>query len=191
MARGLRAAGLALAALAIALGGCGDDDGLSTEGNEELFTSAGFGEAVDAVADEVGTDAPLLSVQVTQGGANFQVREGERASGLLYTGGSLESVEIDVIGAGTLVGTDFSLEEVDPEAIDRIADAVRRRSGIDDIRITVLTLEQTPPDGELMWTVNAEGGGRAGLVFTARPDGSGIASPEDALGKAQGQLPNP
>src|SRR5262249_20633070 len=32
-------------------------------------------------------------------------------------------------------------------------------------------------DGQLKWTINAEGGGRTGLVYNAEPDGSNVTSP--------------
>lgn len=169
-------------AVSLALAACGgDDDGgddvPSLEGNADLFTTAGFQEAVDAVEGEEGADAPVLRVQVTSGGAEFQLRDGEQAFGHIYTGGELEPVEVEVIGGGTLEGTDFPLTDVDPAAIDAITEGVRSESGIDDIEITVLTLEKGLTDGVLKWVINAEGGGRTGLVFNADPDGSNVTSP--------------
>ena len=40
-----------------------------------------------------------------------------------------------------------------------------------------MTLEKSPVDGQLKWTINAEGGGRTGLVYNADPDGSNVTSP--------------
>jgi hypothetical protein len=43
--------------------------------------------------------------------------------------------------------------------------------------VTVMTLERSAIDGNLGWTINAEGGGRTGLVYNADPDGSNVTSP--------------
>jgi hypothetical protein len=163
---------------------CGDDGGAggaSTEGNEELFTSAGFEKALDAVKEESGDEAPILQIQITQGGADFKIRDGERATGFIYTGGELHDEEVDVIGPGTLEGQDFPLTEVDTAAIDRIVSGVKEQGGVPDIKVTVMTLEKSAVDGELKWVVNAEGGGRAGLVYNAEPDGSNVTSPTGSL----------
>jgi hypothetical protein len=177
----MRGVTIALALVAsFVFAACGDDGGgggASTEGNEELFTSAGFENALDAVKGESGDDAPILQIQITQGGADFKIRDGEQATGFIYTGGELHDEEVDVIGPGSLEGQDFPLTEVDAAAIDRIVSGVKEQAGVPDIRVTVMTLEKSPVDGELNWVVNAEGGGRAGLVYNANPDGSNISSP--------------
>jgi hypothetical protein len=173
---GIVAASLALAAC----GGDDGDDGVSTDGNDEVLTSSGFQEAIDAVAEEEGDDAPIFDIQLTGGGgAEFTIVDGEQLAGQVYTGGELESREVDVIGPGTLEGTDFPLSEVDSAAIDRIIEGVRSESGIDDVEITVMKLSKQNPgsDGELQWQINAEGDGRTGLVYTAEPDGSNVSSP--------------
>jgi len=165
---------------ALALGACGGDDdsgGTSTAGNDDLFTSAGFSEALDAVKGEEGDDAPMFDIQITTGGAEFTIVDGEKLTGQVYSGGELHSQEVDVIGPGSLEGTDFPLSEVDPAAIDKIVDGVRTESGIDDVEVTVLKLTKQNPDGTLMWVINAEGGGRTGLVYNADPDGSNVTSP--------------
>lgn len=165
---------------ALMLTACGGDDGgggTSTEGNDDLFTSAGFTEAVDAVAEEEGDDAPVFDVQITSGGAVFTFVDGEQLAGQVYSGGELQSQEVDVIGPGSVEGSDFPLTDVDPAAIDKIAEGVRTESGIDDVEITVMKLTKQNANGELQWTINAEGGGRTGLVYTADPDGSNLVSP--------------
>lgn len=168
----------------MALVACGSDsssDAPSTEGNDDLFTSAGFQEAVDAVAGEDGDDAPVLRTQITSGGAEFQLRDGEAATGFIYTGGELQPIDVQIIGSGSLEGQDFPLSDVDPAAIDKIQTGVQEESGIDDIKITVMTLEKQITDGELRWVINAEGGGRTGLVFNADPDGSNVTSPTGSI----------
>jgi hypothetical protein len=164
------------AAIAIAACGGGDDsEEVSNEGNEELFTTAGFEQALSAVEEEAGSDAGVLQLQITSGGANFKLRDGEQATGFLYTGGETHEVGVEVIGGGSLEGTDYPFSEIDAAAIDKIRHGVAEVSGVQDIEVTVMTLEKGI-DGELKWAINAEGGGRTGLVFGANPDGSDVAS---------------
>jgi len=165
-----------LAASAIALAACGSSGGTSTTGNSELFTSAGFQKAYNAVKAKAGGKPPL-QVQITQGGADFELRDGERATGFRYTGGELHDLQVQLIGPGSLDGQDFPFSEIDPAAIDKIVSGVKSVSGISDIKVTVMTLEKSAVDGKLKWTINAEGGGRAGLVYNADPDGSNVTSP--------------
>jgi hypothetical protein len=167
--------GLALSALALAA--CGSSGGgKSTEGNEELFTTAGFQKAYDAVKEK-GGGKPALQVQITQGGADFKLRDGEKATGFLYTGGDVHSETVNIIGPGSIQGTDFPFSEIDPAAIDKIVSGVKSESGIDGIKVTVMTLDRDTVDGKLVWTINAEGGGRTGLVYNADADGSNVTSP--------------
>lgn len=168
---------LALAVGSIALAACGGDDGDSGAGNEELFTTAGFQEAYAAVTDRAGEQATVLEVQITGGGADFKLRSGEQATGLIYTDGELHDQEVEVIGPGSLEGQDFPISEVDPAAIDRIVSGVQSESGVSDIEVTVMTLAKSSIEGRLEWTINAEGGGRSGLVYVADADGSNVRSP--------------
>jgi hypothetical protein len=183
--------GLAIGALALTA--CGGDDGGGdpAAANEELFTSAGFQEAYDAVTEEAGEGAQVLQVQITSGGASFKLRSGEQATGFVYTDGELHDQEVEVIGPGSLEGTDFPISEVDPAAIDRIVEGVRSESGVSDVAVTVMTLEKGTIDGVLRWTVNAEGGGRTGLVYTADPDGSNVSSPTGDIAGAGAEATTP
>jgi hypothetical protein len=158
----------------VACGGGGG--GSSTNGNDDLFTTAGFQKAYDAVKEKAG-GKPALQVQITQGGADFKLRDGEQATGFVYTGGSLHDEQVDAVGPGSLNGQDFPFSEIDPAAIDKIVSGVKSESGISDIKVTVMTLEKSAVDGQLKWTINAEGGGRTGLVYNADPDGSNVTSP--------------
>jgi hypothetical protein len=168
--------GLALSAIALAACG-GSSGGTSTNGNSDLFTTAGFQKAFDAVKDKAGENGQALQVQITEGGADFELRNGEQATGFRYTGGDLHDVQVQVVGGGSLEGTDFPFSEIDPAAIDKIVSGVKDKAGVSDLKITVMTLEKSPVDGQLKWTINAEGGGRTGLVYNADPDGSNVTSP--------------
>jgi hypothetical protein len=168
--------GAALSALALAACG-GSGGGVSNEGNSELFTTAGFQKAFDAVQDKAGENGQALQVQITRGGADFKLRNGEQATGFVYTGGDLHDETVEVIGPGSLEGQDFPFSEIDPAAIDKIVSGVKEKAGVSDLNVTVMTLEKSSVDGQLKWTINAEGGGRSGLVYNAEPDGSNVTSP--------------
>jgi hypothetical protein len=159
----------------------GDGGGTATSGNDELFTTAGFQKALDAVTDKTGENATVLQVQITSGGADFKLRQGEQATGFVYTGGDLHDEQVDVVGPGSLEGQDFPIDQVDPSAIDEIVSGVESESGVSDVEVTVMTLEKSAVDGQLGWTINAEGGGRTGLVYNADPDGSNVTSPLGGL----------
>ena len=168
--------GVALSAVALAACG-GSSGGTSTNGNDDLFTSAGFQKAYDAVKEKAGENAQALQVQITAGGADFKLRNGEQATGFVYTGGDLHDEKVDVIGPGSLNGQDFPFSEIDPAAINKIVAGVKEKSGVTDLKVTVMTFEKSAVDGQLKWTINAEGGGRTGLVYNAEPDGSNVTSP--------------
>lgn len=178
--------GLALSALALAACG-GSSGGTSTNGNDDLFTTAGFQKAFDAVKEKAGENAQALQVQITGGGADFKLRNGEQATGFVYTGGDLHDEKVDLIGPGSLDGQDYPFSEIDPAAIDKIVSGVKEKAGVNDLKVTVMTLEKSPVDGQLKWTINAEGGGRTGLVYNADTDGSDVTSPlGDIAGSASG-----
>jgi hypothetical protein len=168
--------GLSLGAVALTACG-GSSGGTSTNGNSDLFTTAGFQKAYDAVKDKAGENAQALQVQITGGGADFKLRSGEQATGFVYTGGDLHDEQVDVIGPGSLNGQDFPFSEIDPAAINKIVSGVKDKAGVSDLKVTVMTLEKSSVDGQLKWTINAEGGGRTGLVYNAEPDGSTVTSP--------------
>jgi hypothetical protein len=178
---------------AVALAACGgSSDSVSNEGNSDLFTSAGFQKAYDAVKGEAGENAQALQVQVTGGGADFKLRNGEQATGFVYTGGDLHDEDVEVIGPGSLEGQDFPFSEIDPAAVDKIVSGVKQASGVSDLKVTVMTLEKSQIDGTLKWTINAEGGGRTGLVYNAEPDGSNVTSPlGDIAGSGSGSATTP
>ena len=168
---------LAIGSVALAACGGSDSESVSNEGNEDLFTTAGFTDAYDAAKEKAGNDAELLEVRITGGGAEFTLKSGEEATGFIYTGGELHDQEVTLVGPGSIEGTQFPMAEVDPAAIDKIVDGVSNESGISDIKVQVMTLDKKNVEGTLRWTINAEGGGRTGLVYNADPDGSNVTSP--------------
>jgi hypothetical protein len=172
----------ALATATIGLAACGGSSGgSSTNGNDELFTSAGFQKAYDAVKEKSGGKS-VLQLQITQGGADFKLRDGEKATGFVYSGGDVHPEQVELVGPGSIEGQDYPFSEIDPAAIDKIISGVKSVSGIDDIKVTVMTLEKSAIDGKLKWTINADGGGHTGLPYNADPDGSNVTSPVGGTG---------
>jgi hypothetical protein len=149
---GALAAGLCCLAL-VACGGDDDGDAPGTEENQALFSTDGFGRALDAVAEEAGEDAAVQQIQVTQAGADFKLRDGESVRGLIYTGGELQEVAVEVVGE--FGGESFALSDVDPGAIDRIIAGVHDQTGAATTVVNALALARGGIDGELRWTVNA------------------------------------
>jgi hypothetical protein len=169
--------GVALSSLALAACGGSSDGGASTNGNDDLFTTAGFQKAYDAVTDEAGENAQLLQVQITAGGAEFTLRNGEQATGFVYTGGDLHDQKVELVGPFSIEGQDFPLSEVDPAAIDKIVSGVQSQSGNSDTKVTVMKLDKQNVENKVQWSIVAEGGGRTGIPYTADPDGSNVSNP--------------
>jgi hypothetical protein len=163
-------------------------------GGESLFKAANFTKALTAVRGKIGGDSELLKIQVVPTQAEFQVKRGERADGYRYTakGGQLQKVKVEIVGGGTIEGLQYPFRSVDPGVTEKLDNAVRARNGL---RATTMTLQKGPVGTKLVWTINAEGNGRTGLVFNAPPDGSGLTEPgkaasrrgAKALSKAQKQ----
>lgn len=143
-------------------------------GAESLFKRPNFTKALGAVRAREGGGAPMLKIQVLPGQGEFQVKEGQRARGYRYDpkSGDLEKIKVQIVGPGSIEGQDFSLRRVPTDVTERLDRAVREHRGL---HATVMTLERGPVGTTLRWTINAEGNGRTGLVYTANPDGSGLS----------------
>jgi hypothetical protein len=145
-------------------------------GQESLFKQANFTKALAALRSKENGDAQMLEVQVIPGQASFQVKKGQKATGYRYDAksGDTQQVKVEIVGGGSLEGSQYSLRRVSPDVTERLDKAVRKHNGL---RPTTMTLQRGPVGTKLIWTVNAEGNGRTGLVFDANPDGSGLAEP--------------
>lgn len=157
-------------ALALALGagpallGCGEETP-----NEDPFTSEGFADGVEAVKEDAGEDAQLVQVQISQGRALFKTREGDSVSVLVYPGDPAEPIGPEAAGVAPDIES-FPVEEIDPDAVDRILTSVGEELG-PQAEVTAMTLQRRP-NGELGWTVDALPGQ---VTFFADADGSDLA----------------
>lgn len=186
-----------VAAIALAIAGCGgSDDGDGSDGgsvgseNERLFSSSGFGEALDAAVENAGGDAEVISIGVTDGGAEFSLLSDGAAKGLIYANGQLAELEVAVVGTGPGEQEGFPLSEVDPGAIDAMVAGVAEASGATGLEIVGLTLE---PDegGDPRWTINATGGAGETLTYQAAADGSDLVAADDATREQPGSPSEP
>jgi hypothetical protein len=157
-------------------------------GHESLFKQANFTKALTALRSRESGDAPMLEIQVLPGQAEFKVKKGEKATGYRYTAasGDMQKVRVEIVGTGSLEGSQYSLRRVAPDVTERLDKAVREHKGL---HATTMTLKRGPVGTKLIWTVNAEGNGRTGLVFDANPDGSGLAEPAEFNRRAGGGSP--
>jgi hypothetical protein len=163
--RSRRPAAVATALACLALAACGiGGDGVPS--NEELLGGEGLGRALEAVREEAGEDASVLTVQITGRGAEFHL-VGEQTRSLIYTDGELEETELGaVLPEGALSEQAYPLGDVDPEAPGRLIDGAEALLD-GELSPIAITLERSALDGELRWTLNA-----AGVAFSAGPDGS-------------------
>lgn len=142
--------------------------------DESLYREASFAEALDALRERAGASPELLKVGVQPFMAEFQVKDGPRAKGYRYyaKNGEMGELKVKIIGGGTIEGQQFAM--VDPGVTEKLATAVAGRDGLHAVN---MTLERPLTGGAPRWSVNAESDDRTGLVFHAKPDGSGLADP--------------
>ena len=154
-----------------------ENDPTQISADKSLYKSDNFAEALDKLRSKEGNSPGMLKIAVLPASAEFQVRNGEKADGYRYNAktGDLESVKVQIIGSGSIADDDFPLARVKKGITERLAAAVKEKNP--SAHATNMTLEKGLTNGILYWSVNAEGGGRTGLVYQARPGGSGFADP--------------
>lgn len=143
--------------------------------SEDLYRAANFRRALRKLRQKEGANAPMLEIQVRRADAEFQIRNGERAHGYRYDAKAkkLTPERVQIVGGGSIANSDFSLTQVPGGITRKLATKVRARGD----HATNMSLSRTLTQGRLAWTINADGGGRTGLVFQANPNGSGFHVP--------------
>jgi hypothetical protein len=146
----------------------------ATEGGDYL-SAASFGAAVADIRAELGPDAELLDLTVSeQGGGNVTYRTGDRAAGFAWGPGrdGLERAEVTLVGSGKLADNVFPIAKLAPDATTKLTAAVKAKAGA-DFEPETMTLGLAPVTGAVRWTITGQGGGRS-LVFTATPDATRV-----------------
>lgn len=146
---------------------------VSSDIPEDPFSSESLRLATDLVRREVGGDAELTKLTINPVLTEFHVRQGNGARGFQLRAGEdkLQAVLVRVVGTGSLDEFSFPLSKVDPDSVDRMVAEAKRISGAGDFEPNVLALEKALVNKRLRWLITAEGGGRIGLTYIARPDG--------------------
>jgi hypothetical protein len=143
--------------------------------NGDYLSAAAFGAAVHDIKAELGDDAELLDLTVSnEGGGNVKYRIGDRAAGLTWGPGrdGLQPVDVTLVGSGKLEDNVFPIARLSADAAATLTAAVKAKAGA-GVEVETMTLGLAPVSGAVRWTVTADDRGRA-LVFTAKPDGSGL-----------------
>ena len=150
-------------------------DRATATGAGDYLSAESFGAVVSDIKAELGSDAELLGLTVSKlGGGNVKYRTGDRAAGFTWGPGraGLEPVKVTLVGTGRIEDNVFPIAKLRPDATGRLVAAVADRAGA-GFDVQSMTLGMSPVTGAVRWTVTGEGGGRS-LVFTAKPDGSGL-----------------
>lgn len=140
----------------------------------DYLAAGSFAALVGDIKAEVGADGELLDFTVSDAGGNVKYRVGDRASGFQFGAGfdGLQEVDVTLVGSGKLADNVFPISALRDDAAPTLAAAVQDEAGA-GFEIQTLTLGLAPVTGDVQWTVTGEGDGRQ-LVFTAKPDGSGV-----------------
>ncbi len=96
------AIGAALSALALAACGSSGGGNARRTATTELFTTAGFQKAYDAVKEKAGEKRRRCRSRSPRAAPTSSCASGEQATGFVYTGGDLHDEQVDVIGPGSL-----------------------------------------------------------------------------------------
>jgi hypothetical protein len=137
-----------------------------------IVNQENFGPIVDALRNKVGPDAQLLAVTMRPTSVEFIVRDGDKANGYRSHDAStdLESVGVNLYGAGTVADNAFPIGKLDETAPQKIASAISQKE-TGDFNLTIATLE-LQPSGGLLWDVKGTVAGR-GVAYVAEPNGTG------------------
>lgn len=149
------------------------------EASQSLYREENLDRALSALAEHAGRDVELLSVGVQPYMAEFHVKDGHRAKGFRYyaKNGKTGEFKVKLVGPGSIEGSQFPYETISAGVTQKIAAAVAERDSA--LRVTNMTIERGPVDGDPTWSVVAESDDRTGLVFRADRDGSGLADPAE------------
>jgi hypothetical protein len=119
----------------------------SVPGGKTLLKTENFLKALGAFSGEVGDDPKITKVEITPNNVDFHFREGQNVDGYGFTAADekLHPIQVRVVGSGSIEGLDFPLTKVQPEAVDKLVDGARKKSGLKNFKVTVMTLARSHP----------------------------------------------
>jgi hypothetical protein len=147
------------------------------DGSQSLYRAENFGAALAALEEHAGKSPELLEVDVMPYMAEFQIKDGQKAKGYRYyaKNGEMGEFKVKLVGPGSLDGSQFPYSTIDAGVTQKLAGSAAGQGG--DLKVTNMTIRRQIIDGDLGWSVNAESDTRTGIVFQAKPDGSGLTDP--------------
>jgi hypothetical protein len=157
----------------------------SVSASQSAFREANLHRAISAVETKAGSQAQLLQLTLVPSYADFVLRSGQRAVGWRWMTASqtLLPVQVTLEGSGTLSGQDFPLSEVSISAPTKIVGAL----GGSNLIASQMVLSRAVTDGVVGWNVNAGGGGRADIAYTADAGGNHVTDVVKAATSAASQ----
>ena len=160
------------------------------DASQSLYRAKNFGAALAALEKRAGKHPELLEVDVMPWMAEFQIKEGQKATGYRYyaKNGDMGEFKVKIIGGGSIEGSQFPYETISAGVTEKLAASAAGQG--EGLTITNMTIRREIIDGNLAWSVNADSDTRTGLVFQADPDGSGLAdATERALERNGVEIP--
>src|SRR5919108_2078389 len=145
--------------------------------SQSLFRAENFGAALAALEEHAGKSPELLEVDVMPFMAEFQIKDGQTAKGYRYYAGNGEMGEfkVKIVGPDSIDGSQFPYSAISADVTEKLAASAAGQGA--DLKVTNMTIRRQITDGHLAWSVNAESDTRTGIVFQAKPDGSGLTDP--------------
>ncbi|MDQ6820174.1 MAG: hypothetical protein M3076_07530 [Actinomycetota bacterium] len=157
----------------------------SVSASQSAFREANLHRAISAVESKAGIQAKLLRLTLVPSYADFVLRSGQRAVGWRWMTASeaLLPVQVTLEGSGTLNGQDFPLSEVSTSAPAKIVGAL----GGNKLSASWMALSRAVTDGVVGWNVNAGGGGRSDIAYSADAGGNRVTDVVKSASSAANQ----
>jgi hypothetical protein len=145
--------------------------------SQSLYRAENFGAALAALEEHAGKSPELLEVGVLPFMAEFQIKDGQTAKGYRYyaKNGEMGEFKVKIVGPGSIDGSQFPYSAISADVTEKLAASAAGQGA--DLKVTNMTIRRQIVDGQLAWSINAESDTRTGIVFQAKPDGSGLTNP--------------
>ncbi len=156
----------------------------SVSASQSAFREANLQHAINAVTGKAGAQARILQLTLVPSYADFVLRTGQRAVGWRWMTASqdLLPVQITVEGSGSLNGQDFPLSDVMTPAPAKVLASL----AANHLTASQMVLSRALTDGVVGWNIDASGGGRANIAYTADVQGNHVTDVVKAASSAAG-----